>query len=88
MTYFTVKQVAERWACSTAHVTRLCRRGELRAMRVGVRGWRISAEAVEAYRAKQMNAPETAPELAPVLAAERLPDAYADVYRDLWGVRP
>lgn len=61
--------VAERWNCSAAHVRRLCRRGELQAMRLGS-DWRISAEAVEAYEAAHTTAsPAAAPVSQPVRAA-------------------
>jgi excisionase family DNA binding protein len=47
--FLTPRQVAERWGCSPRHVRRLCRSGELRAMRLGQDAWRISMEAVETF---------------------------------------
>lgn len=58
--------VAARWDCSAGHVRRLCRRGELQAMRLGS-DWRISLEAVEAYEAAHTTAsPAAAPVQQPV----------------------
>jgi excisionase family DNA binding protein len=50
MAYLTPRQLATQWQCSASHVRRLCRRGELQAMRLGS-DWRISAEAAAAYEA-------------------------------------
>lgn len=90
--YLTPQQVAERWGFSDEHVQRLCRRGELRAMRSG-RSWRISLDAVTAYETRHTNEPEAAPEMAPALEAPRratsvggieLPADYEPVFGHLW----
>lgn len=43
-------QVAALWACSAGQVRKLCRTGQLRAMRLGS-DWRISQEAVSDFEA-------------------------------------
>lgn len=56
-TFLTPKDVAARWGCHPNHVGRLCASGQLRAMKLGSRGWRISPEALAEYEARQTTAP-------------------------------
>lgn len=46
--------LAAQWQCSAGHVRKLCRTGQLRAMRLGS-DWRISPEAAAAYEAANTN---------------------------------
>ena len=46
--------LAAMWQCSAGHIRKLCRTGQLRAMRLGS-DWRISPEAVSAYEAANTN---------------------------------
>lgn len=46
--YLTPQQLAERWSCDETTVQKLCRTGELRAMRLG-RAWRIAVAEVERF---------------------------------------
>lgn len=63
-TFLTPRQVAERWACSTRTVERLCHSGELPAMRLGLHRWRIGLAAVEAYElAHTSGTTESAPSI-------------------------
>lgn len=56
--FLTPREVAERWGCHPNHVGRLCASGQLRAMKLGRRGWRIIPEALAEYEARQTTAPE------------------------------
>lgn len=47
--FMTPREAAERWGCTAGFVRKLCRSGELPAMRLGLEAWRISLAAVEAY---------------------------------------
>jgi len=47
--FFTPPQLAERWGCSTRQVYRLVESGRMAALSIGSRGFRIPADAVEAY---------------------------------------
>lgn len=97
--FMTPRQVAEQWECSPEHVQRLCKRGELAAMKLARRGWRISPAAVEAYEAAHTSAtPATANETPKPEASRReevqrpvttvggftLPADYEPVFKDLW----
>lgn len=57
--YLTPAIIAERWDCSAGHVRRLCASGELVALKIGDRGWRITPEALAAYEAAHTNAVAT-----------------------------
>jgi len=87
----TPRQVADRWICSTGHVRRLCRRGDLSAMRLGS-DWRISETAVEAYEDRNttvQSQPTAAPKEVPIVnavAGVALPADYEPVFRHLWGL--
>lgn len=59
----TPSQIAAEWGCTPEHVQRLCKRGELRAMKLGKRGWRIAPADLEAFEIHHMQEPEAAPEL-------------------------
>jgi putative molybdopterin biosynthesis protein len=48
MSYYTIKELAELWRCSTDVIYDLVRNGKLPAFRVG-REWRISDEARRQY---------------------------------------
>lgn len=48
MSYYTIKELAELWRCSTDVIYDLVRTGKLPAFRVG-REWRISDEARRQY---------------------------------------
>lgn len=63
--YLTPAIIAARWDCSAAHVRRLCASGELIALKIGERGWRITTEALAAYEATHTNAAATAASVAP-----------------------
>lgn len=90
VSYLTPADLAVRWGCSPEHIQRLCKRGELRAMKLGRRGWRIAPSDAEAFEAHHINEPESAPELTirPTLAARQpqapvidLAGVYAPVVR-------
>lgn len=51
-TYLTVKEVADRWKVSVDLIYSILRCGELRALRIGGRAWRIPVEFVEEYEKK------------------------------------
>ena len=40
---------AEKWSCSPSHVARLIRSGRLRGLRLGVRAWRTSLDAIAEF---------------------------------------
>lgn len=89
----TPREVAERWNCSPEHVQRLCARGELAAMKLGSRGWRIRPAAVEEYEARNTSAPKTAPSTphpapAPALLASIGPAPENPRFPELWGMEP
>ena len=48
------------WQCSAGHIRKLCRTGELRAMRLGS-DWRISPEAAADFEAANTNEGRTQP---------------------------
>lgn len=88
----TPQQVAAEFNCSAETVRRLCKSGRLRAMRLGD-SWRISPEAVAAYREHQTVQPASpvvtasAPATSPAVSAGALPDLPADyvpVFPELW----
>lgn len=84
----TPSDVARRWNCSPGHVRRLCRSGQLPAMRLGS-DWRISPSAVEAYGREHTNRPDPSPVSgatapAPSVAVGGLPDDYEPVFPHLW----
>lgn len=91
--FMTAAEVAERWQCSPEHVQRLCQRGELRAMKLGRRGWRIALDAVTEYEARQTTAapaPTTAPTSREVVTyatsidGYELPADYTPRFPHLW----
>lgn len=61
--FLTPAEVAVKWGCSPEHVQRLAKRGELRAMKLGRKGWRIAPEAVADFEVRHANEPDSAPEL-------------------------
>jgi excisionase family DNA binding protein len=88
----TPSDVAKRWNCSPGHIRRLCRSGQLPAMRLGS-DWRIGADAVAAYWQAHMNRPEPEPSPvsepepvapAPSVAVGGLPEGYSPVFPHLW----
>lgn len=93
-TFTTPAEVAERWQCTPEHVQRLCARGELRAMKLGRRGWRIPMDAVEAYELgrttaaiEQRTAPKPAPKevaISTAVGGFALPADYEPVFPTLW----
>lgn len=93
--FLTPAQLAERWACSPRHVRRLCQRGDLRAMRLGLDAWRISVEAVEAYErghttggagseTSNEGQKEEVKQFVTAVAGLSLPADYVPVFPDLW----
>ena len=44
-----LRVAAEKWWCSPSHVARLIRTGQLRGMRLGVRAWRTSLDAIAEF---------------------------------------
>lgn len=91
--FLTPAQLAARWSCSASHIRRLCRTGELPAMRLGTDKWRVSLDAVTAYEQRQSTAPvESAPPAStprreaaqPTTAGFVLPADYVPVFPDLW----
>lgn len=85
----TPREVADRWGCSARQIQRLCQSGELRAMQLGFRKWRIAVAEVERY--EQRNTPsaetvkpsETQRPMREVLGAPKNPR-----YPALWGLEP
>ncbi len=87
----TPADVAAEFNCSAETVRRLCKAGKLRAMRLGD-SWRISPDAVAAYRDQHTSAgaspvvtasaPATSP--ASVGALPDLPADYVPVFPELW----
>jgi excisionase family DNA binding protein len=55
----SVKAVAHRWDISTATVYNLIRSGELRAFRIGTRGYRVGVEELERWERGDVNSAGT-----------------------------
>lgn len=88
--YLSAADVARRWAVSARSVTRLCARGDLPALRVGLKPWRIAEAALEAYERDHTRAPAVPERPAPGEVSTTtaggfvLPADYAPVFPDLW----
>ncbi len=69
---FTPATLAERWECSQEHIMAMCRKGILRAFRIGPKLWRIPANEVarwETGEAIQSRSADTEGSSAPSSAA-------------------
>jgi excisionase family DNA binding protein len=62
---FTPEELAALWKCSPRTVRDRCQRGEIRAFRVGDL-WRIPADAVAEYEARQANRQPATPTVSPL----------------------
>lgn len=67
----TPEQVAEHWGCSAQHVRNLIKRGELRTWRLGARMFRVPADAVAEFEAKNTLAPNDEVDAAVEAAREK-----------------
>lgn len=92
--HLTPRDVAQQWQCHPDTVTKLCRRGLLRALRIGT-AWRITPEAVAEYEARHTSEPTAAPTPATngvavrqtvshLSALPELPADYVPVFGDQW----
>lgn len=92
----TPQQVAAQWSCSDETVRRLCRSGQLRAMRLGD-SWRIPSEALIEYRQRHTvsadaveaaspsaSQPQPATSPAALGPLTDLPADYEPVFKELW----
>lgn len=68
--FMSPREVADRWGCSARQVQRLCQAGDLRAMQLGFRKWRIAVTEVERYEQRNTTSAET---VQPAPAVERRP---------------